>query len=95
MLEDLGYAALTAPDGPAGIEMLDHQPIDAVLVDLAMPQMGGDEVIAAMRARRPELRIVLCSGGGRERSGPVKADAYLAKPFRFEALETTLGKLLA
>jgi len=94
MIEDLGYVALTAPDGPAGIEILDRQPVDAVLVDLTMPRMNGADVIAAMRAKKPELRIVLCSGFDRERRGPVKADAYLPKPFRIEALETTLTKLL-
>jgi PAS domain S-box-containing protein len=94
MIEDLGYVALTAADGPAGIEMLDRQVIDAVLVDLTMPRMNGADVIAAMRAKQPELRIVLCTGFDRERRGPVKADAYLPKPFRLEALETTLTKLL-
>jgi PAS domain S-box-containing protein len=95
MIEDLGYAALTAADGPTGIAMLDHQEIDAVLVDLTMPRMNGADVIAAMRAKKPELRIVLCTGFDRERRGPVKADAYLPKPFRIEALESTLTKLLA
>jgi PAS domain S-box-containing protein len=94
MIEDLGYAAVTAPDGPAGIEMLDRQPIDAAIVDLTMPRMNGADVIAAMRAKRPGLRIVLCTGFDRERRGPVKADAYLPKPFRIEALQSTLAKLL-
>ena len=94
MVEDLGYIALTAPDGPAGIELLDRQEIDAVLVDLTMPRMSGADVITAMRARKPELRFVLCTGYDRERRGPVKADAYLPKPFRLEALQSTLAKLL-
>jgi hypothetical protein len=34
MLEDLGYAAITATDGPAGIAIVDNLPVDAVLVDL-------------------------------------------------------------
>jgi DNA-binding response OmpR family regulator len=56
--------------------------------------MNGADVIAAMRAKKPGLRIVLCTGFDRERRGPVKADAYLPKPFRIEALEATLAKLL-
>jgi DNA-binding response OmpR family regulator len=47
-----------------------------------------------MRAKKPELRVVLCTGFDRDRRGPVKADAYLPKPFRMEALEATLAKLL-
>ncbi len=93
MIEDLGYAAITAPDGPAALELLDRQVVDAVLVDLTMPMMSGADVVAALRQRRPELPVVVCSGY--DRAGkPVKADAYLPKPFRIDALERMLAKLL-
>jgi two-component system, cell cycle sensor histidine kinase and response regulator CckA len=94
MIEDLGYSAVTAADGQSGLDALDHQDVDAVLVDLAMPRMGGADLIAAVRARRPALPIVLCSGYDRDRRGPVLADAYLPKPFRIEALEQTLVRIL-
>src|SRR6185503_5305798 len=32
MIEDLGYAAVTAADGPTGLAIIERQPIDAVLV---------------------------------------------------------------
>jgi PAS domain S-box-containing protein len=94
MIEDLGYSAVTAADGPSGIDLVDRQPIDAVLVDLTMPRMSGADVVAALRSKKPTLPIVLCSGFDRDRRGPVDADAYLPKPFRMEALEQTLAKLL-
>ncbi len=94
MVRDLGYAALTARDGPTGLDVLDQQTIDAVLVDLTMPTMSGAEVVATLRERRPGLPVIVCSGFDRAGGGPVTADAYLAKPFRLEALERTLAKLL-
>ena len=94
MIEDLGYAAVTAADGIAGLEVVQQRSIDAVLVDLTMPRMNGADVVAALRERRPELPIVLCTGYDRDRKGPVEANAYLPKPFRIEALEETLAKLL-
>jgi len=94
MLEELGYAAVTAADGQAGLEVVERQAIDAVLVDMTMPRMSGAEVITALRAQRPTLPIVLCTGFDRDRRGPVQADAYLPKPFRIEALEQMLAKLL-
>ncbi|MBA3459867.1 MAG: response regulator [Deltaproteobacteria bacterium] len=94
MIEDLGYTALTAADGIAGLDLVEHERIDAVLVDLTMPRMSGAEVVTQLRARRPALPIVLCTGYDRDRRGPVNADAYLPKPFRIEALEQTLAKLL-
>jgi two-component system, cell cycle sensor histidine kinase and response regulator CckA len=94
MIEDLGYAAVTARDGVTGLDLIERGPIDAVLVDMTMPVMSGDEVIAALRKRHPNLPVVLCSGYDRASRGPVTADAYLPKPFRIEVLERTLAKLL-
>jgi two-component system cell cycle sensor histidine kinase/response regulator CckA len=94
MIEDLGYGALTAADGATGLAMLEANPIDAVLVDMTMPRMNGRDVIEQLRARRPNLPIILCSGFDRDGHGPVHADAYLPKPFRIDVLERTLAKLL-
>jgi len=94
MIEDLGYNALTARDGRSGLEMVAGNAVDAVLVDMTMPGMTGADVITALRASHPALPIVLCSGFDRSRAGHVTADAYLPKPFRLEALERTLAKLL-
>ncbi|MEO7730619.1 MAG: ATP-binding protein [Kofleriaceae bacterium] len=93
MIEDLGYAAITATDGPTGLAIVDQRVVDAVLVDFTMPRMSGAEVVTALRARRPDLPIVLCSGIDREGRG-VRADAYLPKPFRIDSLDQTLAKLL-
>jgi PAS domain S-box-containing protein len=93
MIEDLGYAAITATDGPAGLAIVDSLPIDAVLVDLTMPSMAGTQVVSALRERRPDLPIILCSGFDREGRG-ASADAYLPKPFRIDALDQTLTRLL-
>jgi two-component system, cell cycle sensor histidine kinase and response regulator CckA len=93
MIEDLGYAAITATDGAAGLAIVEQRSIDAVLVDFTMPRMSGAEVVTALRARRPDLPIVLCSGFDRDGRG-VRADAYLPKPFRIDSLDQTLAKLL-
>jgi PAS domain S-box-containing protein len=92
MIEDLGYAAITATDGPAGLAIVEHVPIDAVLVDLTQPRMTGADVVTALRKCRPELPIILCSFDRNARSAP--ADAYLPKPFRIDTLDHTLAKLL-
>jgi PAS domain S-box-containing protein len=93
MIQDLGYAALTASDGASGLELVDREEVDAVLVDLTMPRMSGADVIAALRKRRPTLPVILCTGFDRDGRGPIEADAYLPKPFRIEALEHTLASI--
>jgi CheY-like chemotaxis protein len=92
MVEDLGYSAITATDGPSGLTIVDNLQIDAVLVDLTLPQTTG-AAVTALRQRRPDLPIILCSGGGRE-TRTLRADAYLSKPFRIDTLDHTLAKLL-
>jgi CheY-like chemotaxis protein len=94
MIEDLGYHAITARDGRTGLDMVTGNAVELVLVDMTMPGMTGAEVITSLRASHPGLPVVLCSGFDRSRAGEVSADAYLPKPFRIEALERTLAKLL-
>jgi len=93
MVEDLGYSAVTAADGQAGLAVVERQDIDAVLVDLSMPRMNGAELVIAIRKHKPTLPVVLCSGFVRGEI-TVQADAYLPKPFRMDALEQTLTKIL-
>ena len=94
MIRDLGYATVTASDGAGALAIVRGHAVDAVLVDLTMPGMSGADVVSELRRERPGLPVVVCSGYDRDGRGPVAADAYLPKPFRIEALERTLAKLL-
>src|SRR5262249_43114246 len=93
MVEDLGYATVTATDGPAGLAIANCLPVDAVLVDLTMPRMTGSELVTALREHRPNLPIILCSTFDRDARG-CPANAYLPKPFQIDALKQTLARLL-
>lgn len=93
MLADLGYAPLVAADGLAGLRAVEEHLVDAALVDLTMPGMSGADVVAELRRRRPELPIILCTGFDRA-GARVAADGYLPKPFRLDALESLLARLL-
>lgn len=55
VLEQHGYRALIAPDGPLGIETAQQVRPDVILLDLAMPGMDGLEVCRRVR-RIPTLR---------------------------------------
>jgi CheY-like chemotaxis protein len=61
VLEREGYVVYTAPDGPTGIRIFRQQPVDAVVLDFAMPGMNGGAVARELREIRPDIPILLLS----------------------------------
>jgi diguanylate cyclase (GGDEF)-like protein/PAS domain S-box-containing protein len=98
-LSHQGYSVLTARDGLAALEILKETLPDLIIVDLVMPNIGGEQLCRILRAR-PELktiRIVIYSAIEAEEASAllaIGADAYIAKgPFR--ETERHLNKVLA
>jgi len=63
-LERYGYQVLVARDGLMAVELFEDRPDDIVLVlmDLTMPEMGGEETLRRLQAIRPDVRVILSSG---------------------------------
>ena len=78
VLEREGYLVFTATDGPTGIRIFRQQPIDAVVLDFAMPGMDGGAVATALREIRPNIPILLLS-------------AYLTLPEEVQAMVTLVA----
>lgn len=101
-LADAGFAVLTAGDGRAALDLATAGAgFDVLVTDLAMPHLGGLELIPRLRARRPGLPVVVMTGylppGTTERlsgqtSGPL---AVLRKPFAMEQLVEALARMTA
>ncbi len=64
LLKRAGHTVMEAEDGAAAVALLDLHPFDLLLVDLKMPGMGGMEVVAAARARQPDIAIIVLTGHG-------------------------------
>ncbi|MBI5502055.1 MAG: response regulator [Deltaproteobacteria bacterium] len=90
MLEKRGYTLLMVTNGAEALVALDKHPVDLVLMDVQMPEMGGME--AAERIRKRErgtdrhLPIVAMTAhamkGDRERCLEAGMDAYVSKPVK-------------
>jgi CheY-like chemotaxis protein len=61
-LEAFGVGVMVANSGRKGLEVLEHNSVDALLLDYRMPEMDGEAVAIQVRCRRPELPIVMLSG---------------------------------
>jgi CheY-like chemotaxis protein len=63
-LESYGYRVRVAANGKEGVRIfqeLNHE-IAAVLLDMTMPVMSGEEALVRLKNIRPDIRVVLSSG---------------------------------
>ena len=98
-LEKRGYTVITAEDGEAAVRAFSEQAgnIAAVLMDMTMPVMGGEEATARIRRIRPDVPVIASSGYSRseamERFGP-QVSAYIQKPYTAGKLGTAVEALV-
>ncbi|MDC7232827.1 MAG: cache domain-containing protein [Spirochaetales bacterium] len=94
-----GYRVLMAHNGIEGLDQFKehHNEIDAVLLDMAMPEMSGKECFIEMKAIDPSLKVVLTSGFRQdERVNDLMAmgvKVFVQKPYTFENLAEVFHRL--
>src|SRR3954466_12728159 len=85
VLGDAGLTVATCASGAAGLQAFEASGADAVLTDLAMPEMDGLEVLTRLRALDAGVPVIMLRAQGSERAAvaAMKAGAYhyLPKPF--------------
>jgi two-component system cell cycle sensor histidine kinase/response regulator CckA len=100
VLEGHGYTVLEARDGRDALRVADQyrQPIQLLLTDMMMPELGGRDVWTALKGRRSELRVLYMSGYTNEdmvRRGLLETDAaFLQKPFTAADLARAARRVL-
>lgn len=101
ILSKQGFSVLTAADGEPGLALYRRHgdAIRAVLLDLSMPLMGGEECYRELRSIDPGARVILMTGHDTKEVRKSFDDGGLAgvlqKPFKPEELLTTLRAVLA
>jgi CheY-like chemotaxis protein len=100
VLAEAGYAVIEAPDGPAGLRVLESNArIDLLITDVGLPGgLNGRQVADAARVNRPNLKVLFITGyaenaaigGGRlgERM------FVLTKPFHMETLASRIKEII-
>jgi PAS domain S-box-containing protein len=91
-LEQHGYSVLLARDGSDGIELWQQHRDEIVLVllDLVMPVIGGQQMLAEIKRRDPGAKVLLTSGYNEEEAKRLCAryegTAFIQKPYSARAL---------
>ena len=92
-----GYEVSTAADGVAALELVTDE-IDAMVLDVTMPNMNGLDVCRGVRSIGNDLPILVLtarhSTGDRVAGLDAGADDYLVKPFALEELLARLRALI-
>ncbi|HYP77086.1 MAG TPA: response regulator [Polyangiaceae bacterium] len=92
VLSSIGYRVLEADGGVAALEQVraDDPKIDLVLLDLAMPNMNGQQTLAELKKIRPDLPVVLLTAYAEDeaRLSAMRAQlaGFVAKPFAYDEL---------
>lgn len=97
LLERQGYQVLQAADASEALQMeKDHKGnLDLLLSDVMMPGLKGPELARLLRARRPEMRVILTSGFGSAVDDPGdQADSFLEKPVEAQRLLESVRDVL-
>jgi two-component system OmpR family response regulator len=85
LLEDAGCSADIAEDGEAGLAMALEEGYDLVVLDLMLPEMQGDQILAELRARGRDVPVLVLTArdyvGDRVKLLDAGADDYVIKPF--------------
>ena len=96
LLRTEGFTPITALGGKAGLDALETASPDIVLSDIRMPTVSGIEVLAAVKARDPQLPVVLMTAQASMQSAiqAVNEGAfyYIQKPFRNDDLVAILRR---
>ncbi len=99
MLETLGYGALEAGNGSEALALIGgSRVIDAMMIDLGLPDQPGERVIRQVLDLRPGLPVIVATGadtvGARQGLSDCAGVNYLEKPYYFSDLEQALSAAL-
>jgi DNA-binding NtrC family response regulator len=98
VFETDGHKVRTAMNGRQALEALEKEPADVVISDVKMPDMGGIELLSALRETSPDLGVVLMTAFASVETArdafKLGADDFIQKPFDVEELKLIVRKAL-
>ena len=98
-LERAGYSAAVAESGEAALEYLADEPCSVVITDLKMPRMSGLMLLAEIKAKDPDVEVLVITGHPEVETAVQAMQAgaldYITKPFTEQAFLARVEKALA
>jgi CheY-like chemotaxis protein len=93
-----GYNVVRAANGREALTLLGEYTPDLILLDLMMPEVGGEEVVKQVRAQQKHQRIpivIFTAAETREEElRAAGADAFITKPFSLDGLRDVIHEAI-
>jgi CheY-like chemotaxis protein len=95
-LRRFGHPTETAPDGGVAIALLRERDYSLIVLDLMMPEVAGDAVIAFLKEAGRTIPVIVCTAAGPAATVHLDTDivkAVVRKPFDIEQFLATINSL--
>ncbi|MBI4351066.1 MAG: response regulator [Elusimicrobia bacterium] len=96
-LASRGWEISEANNGATALDLLRRKDFDAVICDLKMPDMRGEEVIKKIRDMLPGMKIIAITGSVSNITTPlvpgVELEGFLIKPFGIDEIRDLIEKV--
>ena len=92
LLHSWGYRVFPAGNGREAMEIAEEHigPIDLLVSDVTMPEMGGPELAEKLKTKRPRLQVILLSGYSHTEIVLQHGWRFIQKPFQLQELRAAV-----
>ncbi len=97
-LENTGFQLLLAEDGLAGMELLQQEKADLLILDINLPYISGIGLVQLVKQQNSAIPIICITGQGLSSQKIAEhdnADLVLHKPFEMQTLLKHINELLS
>jgi CheY-like chemotaxis protein/two-component sensor histidine kinase len=100
MLEKMGYNVTSHYNGVEALKVFKADPgsFDLVISDMAMPHIAGDQLAADLKAIKPDIPVIICTGFSEridnEKAAEIGIDGLLTKPLSRTAILKIVREVL-
>jgi len=98
-LTNEGYTCIDADNGRVGLDLIEEEQPDIIIVDLLMPGMDGIEFLTAIREKEIAIPVIVLTSdiqdATREKCIQLGASSFLNKPTRADELIHAIQQLLS
>ena len=95
---EIGLEVRTASTTDEALEILEQSPVDIVVTDLKVPELGGIELLKHIRTNQPNTSVMMLTQYGTIETAvaatQLGAKDYVTKPFHLQELRTKIERLV-